>query len=558
MHTFLFAICFLQTLLAKERSFLDYLFDVKDNKVVASIGYNPDSHLFEVKKGVYDKNYIAYATYDASLIENGWDTLAISSYLGDDKQYSDHEKAYSMGYLEGVLTVDRIWTHYQNMKYKYEKRNDGHMPEIVKEFLLENIQWVEQQDHNDPFWYHANLFIVQMKGIVEGYNSQVNNDRKINIVEMQMINADAELGDIGYVDPSKRPKIEKMSSETLYEYVESRSRCSALIKVAPDFSDVWFGHNTWSGFTSMTRIFKEYRFRSNLANEKVSTVAFSGYPGSLSSIDDFYITDKDLYVTETTNEIFDMKLWDKLTPHSLLTWHRAMIANRLAVNGRDWSAYFSKANSGTYNNQFQILDLKLIDTENKVINDGALWIAEQMPGLVVSDDKTEILRLGYWPSYNSAYFQEIREKSGYNKQLKEHPDLKDKIDYSTCARANIFRRDQGNVTDLEAYKSLLRYNGWQTDPLSKGKPNMSIACRADLAVDPQCRGAIDGKAASIHDIKGKAKKKIHIVSGPTTQGQTPFRTDAKCTAKADQTFVGLPVEFNYSWIVYETQLFDNN
>jgi len=92
-----------------------------------------------------------------------------------------------------------------------------------------------------------------------------------------------------------------MNHQEIFDYVESHSHCSALIKVASDYSDVWFGHNTWDSFVSMTRIFKEYKFKTNEKSEKALTIAMSSYPGAINSIDDFYITSQDLYVTETTN-----------------------------------------------------------------------------------------------------------------------------------------------------------------------------------------------------------------------------------------------------------------
>ena len=42
----------------------------------------------------------------------------------------------------------------------------------------------------------------------------------------------------------------------------------------------------------------------------------------------------------------------------MLEWLRNVIANRLAVTGQDWTEIFSQYNSGTYNNQFGILDYK--------------------------------------------------------------------------------------------------------------------------------------------------------------------------------------------------------
>ena len=49
--------------------------------------------------------------------------------------------------------------------------------------------------------------------------------------------------------------------------------------------------------------------------------------------------------------------------------------------------------SGTYNNQYMIIDLKRI-TLGEYVDDDALWIVEQIPGLVVGTDQTAILRTG--------------------------------------------------------------------------------------------------------------------------------------------------------------------
>jgi hypothetical protein len=48
-------------------------------------------------------------------------------------------------------------------------------------------------------------------------------------------------------------------------------------------------------------------------------------------------------------------------------------------------------------------------------------------------------------------------------------------------RANIFRRDQGNVHALEDLKHLMRYNDFQNDAFSNGQPVASVCARGDLA-----------------------------------------------------------------------------
>lgn len=540
--------------------------------IFASIRLNEDVKRYEddasdyqlkVLYGTYDEEALAYLKFTPGLNKKGWDFLALSSYQGNDERYSDDLKSYAMGYLEGVVTADKIWNHYTNQKrYYFFEQPNLEMPKSTRLFLQRNAEFIREMGkkhgENDPYWYHAHLIHRQLEGMLAGYNSVAEESKNLTLEDLNVCNARGDLSELAYYNETLRPAFKVMTPYEIFDYIEEHSHCSALIKVAPDFSDVWFGHNTWTNFSSMMRIFKEYRFRSNKNTEKSRVVAFSGYPAVLTSIDDFYITDQDIFITETTNTIFDTKLYDVLTPESLLTWLRSILANRLSSDAKTWTEVFAKYNSGTYNNQFQILDLKLIDTEKKVISDNAFWIIEQIPGMTKSQDMTHILRYGYWPSYNSAYFTEIRTISGYDEQLKLHPELKDSIDYSGSARANIFRRDQSKVHDLESYKNMLRYNDFNNDPLSKKNPALAIACRGDLdQKKPNCRGATDAKVASIHDIKGKAKKKITIISGPTHDQQPTFDfLDTKCNGNGRYSFNGLPTYFDFPWIEYETELFD--
>lgn len=55
--------------------------------------------------------------------------------------------------------------------------------------------------------------------------------------------------------------------------------------------------------------------------------------------------------------------------------------------------------SGTYNNQYMVLDTNQIEL-NTVIHDDALWVIEQIPGLVMAADQTPILRTGMYNLYH--------------------------------------------------------------------------------------------------------------------------------------------------------------
>ena len=56
-----------------------------------------------------------------------------------------------------------------------------------------------------------------------------------------------------------------------------------------------------------------------------------------------------------------------------------MIANRLASNGRVWTKLFARYNSGTYNNQWMVLNYNFFEP-GRPIKAGLLWVLEQLPG----------------------------------------------------------------------------------------------------------------------------------------------------------------------------------
>jgi len=56
--------------------------------------------------------------------------------------------------------------------------------------------------------------------------------------------------------------------------------------------------------------------------------------------------------------------------------------------------------SGTYNNQYMVLDLKKV-TLKKSIDRGALYVVEQIPTYVEYSDQTNILRKGTSSSYSA-------------------------------------------------------------------------------------------------------------------------------------------------------------
>jgi hypothetical protein len=129
-------------------------------------------------------------------------------------------------------------------------------------------------------------------------------------------------------------------------------------------------------------------------------MTFSSYPGSILSIDDFYLMKSNIVAMETTITNMNADLWKYVVPQSNLYWVRNLVANRLSKSGIEWATYFSQYNSGTYNNEWMIVDYNLF-TPGAPLRDNLLIVLDQMPGIIIWTDQTDFLRKNaYWPSYN--------------------------------------------------------------------------------------------------------------------------------------------------------------
>lgn len=90
-----------------------------------------------------------------------------------------------------------------------------------------------------------------------------------------------------------------------------------------------------------------------------------------------------------------------------------MVANRLASDGLAWTKLFRKHNSGTYNNQWMVVNYSLFRPGRRAPKYGLLHVLEQMPGLVEARDVTKVLlNRTYWASYNVPFFPAVFEISG--------------------------------------------------------------------------------------------------------------------------------------------------
>ncbi|XP_053393318.1 phospholipase-B 81-like [Mercenaria mercenaria] len=487
----------------------------------------------------------AYGVYNDTLAETGWGILNITAGRGS-KKAENTDLMFAAGYLEGILTQKRIFQHFQNLNdyFKTKLGNNTEAEKAVKAFFLDQDIYMRKMIKNNvpdsPYWRHMAYILSQYDGLVKGYGDIAPDDMKLSLYAFQVLNGNGDMLDlINAVNPKSIPDFDRMTTEEAVSFIAKSGRCSALVKVLGAYEDVFMSHSSWFIYQATMRIYKHYDFNVDDPDTAAKQISFSSYPGFLESLDDFYLMSSGLVMLQTTNNVFNTSLYSQVTSQSLLAWHRVRLAHMLAHGGKEWAAIFAENNSGTYNNQYMILDLRKIELE-KTIHDDALWIVEQIPGLVEYGDATPILRTGYWPSYNVPYFEKVYNMSGYPDFVKKHGT---DFSYQLAPRAKIFRRDEGKVVDMPTMKNIMRYNDYKKDPYSEGDSCNAICCRGDLRKgSPGPFGCYDTK---VSNYKMALEMTADIINGPTLgTGLPPFQW----TPEYKQSHIGLPNEYKFDFI----------
>ena len=491
--------------------------------------------------------YIATAYYTPNLEELGWDFLSIKT----NNFFNDELQAEGAGRLEGYLTKERIYNHYNNML-----STTGHLKNDTYYFFKRQEEYLlsKQSEYKDnSILFNAYLLYLQLKGLREQYNEEMPEDKNIDNIEFYVMNSFGDIFDIN--SKYDRKNFDKMSKDEIYEYYLLNNHCSALFKLKYDLSDIFFGHNSWFYFNMITRIFKEYNLNFNDRSVNAHNVMFSSYPGSIVSNDDFYLTSKGLIIIETTNANYNTSSYDLITEESLLCWQRVQLSNRMAKSAKEWTEIFSQFNSGTYNDQYMILDTKLVEFGNySKIEPESLMIIEQMPGMMEINDVTDHLKFGYWPSYNVPFGKNISENANITNTIKSNPERNMEVynEYNNCSRAKIMRREHNKVTDIESMKYFMQYNDYLNDPFSNGSPTETIAARGDVdEKKPKCYGAFDTKLGSVEELKKDKTKNIYLYSGATKQVNKNL--DFTTGACKNISSTGIPSQPNYDWIIFNNK-----
>lgn len=525
---------------------------------VAYVAYDSAKGEYAIVDSVSPGNFVAKGTFRNEVNTTGWSFLEVSTNEG----YDDEVQAYAAGLVEGYLTADFIKMHWFNTVNGYCDQPYSAYCTRLQTYLQQNLDWmnkmIQEPPHQDPYWSQVKLYLLQVSGVSSGYYYPQTHvishpTTNLNPMGMYFIQIGGDLEDL-----------EGALHKPTKSHVFGSGSCSALIKLLPGAKDLYVSHDTWSSYMSMLRILKKYDLPLHDDKGKVvqgRSMTFSSYPGTVMSGDDYYLISSGLVSMETTIGNSNDDLWSHITPTlTVPEGIRSMVANRVASTAKEWSELFSFFNSGTYNNEWMIVDYKQF-SPGKTDMTGVLYVLEQIPGYIQYQDMTPLLlKQEYWPSYNVPYFETVFNMSGMPAMVKKYGDW---FTWDKTPRALIFGRDHHKVSDLDSMIKLMRYNDYTHDPLSRCNctppysAENAISARCDLnpktgtypisALGHRSHGGTDMKVTSSELFE---KHTFVTVSGPTFDQQLPFQW-SKADFASECPHVGHPDLFKFDPIQYD-------
>eukprot|EP00441_Pelagodinium_beii_P031968 CAMPEP_0197627302 /NCGR_PEP_ID=MMETSP1338-20131121/5947_1 /TAXON_ID=43686 ORGANISM="Pelagodinium beii, Strain RCC1491" /NCGR_SAMPLE_ID=MMETSP1338 /ASSEMBLY_ACC=CAM_ASM_000754 /LENGTH=629 /DNA_ID=CAMNT_0043197989 /DNA_START=45 /DNA_END=1931 /DNA_ORIENTATION=- len=539
---------------------------------------------------VVDEKGAAWAKLADRLNETGWMELHVKTSVSG--HYSNDLRMYSAGLTEGILTAERVSQFYTNFFPLLQPDQESTMAVMnIRNLFSHEIEHIMGRcmlnggtnggEPSDPYWKHVRYLFIQMWGLKDAYNlvAQEKKVRSIDMIDMFFINSHAELPELiqaykpsavksrtafqspilakakeAFLQKSAETKHAKAMVEPSPEVMEAldrdwklrlakRGHCSALVRLTPLNKDLLAGHTTWSDYSKMTRVYKYYDFDLPMSFVASKLISFSSYPGCVTSTDDFYALQRGLVVMDTSLEILNPQLYDRVPEFPknprIPKFMHVMSINRLAKSGAHWTSMYAESNFGTGNSQFLVVDYNRFIPE-KPLQDSVVRVVEQVPGVSQQADvSTELASRGYWGSFNRPFFKDTRELSGHAAAEATYGKF---YSYESAPRAAIMGTVSPSITNLaDMRKTMMRNDVSDSVPGTVGGTGHAIAARLDL--DPMVsnipNGGIDAKVTSRCLMKSM---KVQAVSGPTHDSQPVFRWKSPAVdgGQAAELFPGWP------------------
>jgi hypothetical protein len=491
-------------------------------------------------------NAFAYATFNNSMNDTGWYQLHVTGF----SNASSADVLRCGGALEGFLTARAIDQYFTVVWDMMEWDRPQVYPTKLSDYLQANLRHIRESIlayQESAYWRSIGLLIAQFDGLVEGYHLAGGLLTAFDIWFLQCASDAEDVSSVVGYDPQPG------SRKTRRRWIERGSHCSGLIRILPDFSDLFFAHDTWSDYRDLRGQLKEYHFP--VPEFKAQTVVLSTRVGLLSSNDDFYAADTGLFVLETTMNNFNDNLYKQCNPAQLFTWLRAAHATWTADSGREWTETFIRYNSGTYNNEYLIVDSKRLNRFQRPTAD-LLWIIEQFPGVSRSADITrELVDRGYFPSFNTPWFDDLYTLAGFPEIVADWGSDGNYWTYNTSARFYTFARECPRVNTFERFKALMRYNNWCRDVFSNGDPGQQIMARYDQRqhrtdrLPARAFGGLDSKCLRLTEARNKLRFVAFASPAWDIGNDIPVFTFSGAGINPGE----LPNVWNFSWLQFEAQ-----
>ena len=203
-----------------------------------------------------------------------------------------------------------------------------------------------QHAAHDMLWPHIGAeYQAELKGITEGLNAH---GVKMTLDDVVALNAFEELPDYYVPWYDKHHKTEKAQSVA---DMKVKGHCSAFVATGRWTKDgqIVIAHNNWTNYM----VGERWRIMFDIVPQHGYRMIMDGFPGVITSDDDFGINSDGLMVTETT--ISDFHGWD---PNGIPEFVRSRKALQYAGSIDDYVKIMLDGNNGGYANDWLLGDRK--------------------------------------------------------------------------------------------------------------------------------------------------------------------------------------------------------
>jgi hypothetical protein len=315
----------------------------------------------EVKYVTDPVNGTCWATWTNSTADDAWFKYTVWTH----PSAAALDQARCAGFLNGFLGHSAIYPAVILAKEASSPNFSRSLPyptQIV-DFMNANIQFARDETSGavDDYWQRIGVIFELFNGLADGYNASNSTENPLTYMDLWIHQANGALGDL----------MAKFGLAPLLDL--RRARCTGAVRLLPEFSDIFVTHNTWSDYRLLHAIIIQYNF--HIPFFTAQTLTLTTRVGMLGSLDDFYVSENGLITFETSTMNQNETLTSFCKPESLMTWIRALMGQFSADGWQEWVDLFMKYNSGTYNNDYYVTDVRRFEVGARPIRD-LVWLVE--------------------------------------------------------------------------------------------------------------------------------------------------------------------------------------